>query len=470
MKSLKKIVLIVAVFCLSQNLVAQGEGLFKAKCSACHMLEKNSTGPNLKGVKQKWIDAGEQEQLYKWVENSVGLIATGSSKMANAIKDYSPSAMSAQQVTKEEVDQILDFVDSYVKVETVAPTSVATDGTSDVPVNLKPNYKDNLDLFYWLLVGILIQLIAILVISNSIQTLVKSDYFKKRLSDKSSGLLKAIIVIITFGFIASQNSSFALQFTAPGESVAEPTLWLLVEKSDLYFLIAINVILMGIIIYLRNMFKNFLSMVKTEKEIAKEVPVAKKINKVLTDAVPIEEESKIMLHHEYDGIRELDNNLPPWWVWGFVATVIFAIYYMVDYHVLGTSDLQIKAYEKDMKQSEKDVKAYLSKMAMNVDETNATIMTAASDISAGKSIFQTNCVTCHNPNGEGNIGPNLTDKAWIYGFDVKDVYKTIKLGAPNGMPEHASKLNPIQIQQVSSFVLQLKEAAGKEAQGTIIEK
>jgi cytochrome c oxidase cbb3-type subunit 3 len=364
----------------------------------------------------------------------------------------------------------LDFVDSYVKVETVAPTSVVTDGTSDVPVNLKPNYKDNLDLFYWLLVGILIQLIAILVISNSIQTLVKSDYFKKRLNDKSSGLLKAIIVIITFGFIASQNSSFALQFTAPGESVAEPTLWLLVEKSDLYFLIAINVILMGIIIYLRNMFKNFLSMVKTEKEIANEVPVTKKINKVLTDAVPIEEESKIMLHHEYDGIRELDNNLPPWWVWGFVATVVFAIYYMVDYHVLGTSDLQIKAYEKDMKQSEKDVKAYLSKMAMNVDETNATIMTAASDISAGKSIFQTNCVTCHNPNGEGNIGPNLTDKAWIYGFDVKDVYKTIKLGTANGMPEHASKLNPIQIQQVSSFVLQLKEAAGKEAQGTIIEK
>lgn len=466
MKSLRKILIVAAIFSLSQNLVAQGEGLFKAKCSACHMLEKNSTGPNLKGVKQKWIDAGEQEQLYKWVQNSVGVIASGASKMANAIKDYSPSAMTAQQVTNEEVDQILDFVDTYVATPPPPPIG----DKAEVEVTYKPNYQDNLDLFYWLLLGIFIQLIAILVISNSIQTLVKSDYFKKRLNDKNSGILKAVMLIITFGFIASQNSSLALQFTSPGESINEPTLWLLVEKSDLYFLIAINIILLGIIIYLRNMFKSFLSMVKTKKEIAKEVPVTKKINKLLTDVVPIEEESKIMLHHEYDGIRELDNNLPPWWVWGFVATIVFSIYYMVDYHVLGTSDLQIKAYEKDIKKSEKEVKAYLSKMAMNVDETNATIMTAASDISAGKSIFQTNCVTCHNPNGEGNIGPNLTDKSWIYGFDVKEVYKTIKLGAPNGMPEHASKLNPIQIQQVSSFVLQLKETAGKEAQGTIIEK
>jgi cytochrome c oxidase cbb3-type subunit III len=466
MKSLRKILIVAAIFSISQNLVAQGEGLFKSKCGACHILEKNSTGPNLKGVKQKWIDADEQEQLYKWVQNSVGVIASGKSTMANAIKDFSPSVMTAQQVTNEEVDQILDFVDSYVAPPPPPPAGEKV----GVEVTYKPNYQDNLDLFYWLLLGIFIQLIAILVISNSIQTLVKSDYFKKRLNDKNSGILKAIFLIITFGLIATQNSTFALQFTSPGESINEPTLWLLVEKSDLYFLIAINIILLGIIIYLRNMFKNFLSMVKTKKEIEKEVPVTKKINQLLTDVVPIEEESKIMLHHEYDGIRELDNNLPPWWVWGFVATVVFAIYYMVDYHVLGTSDLQIKAYEKDIKKSEREVKAYLSKMAMNVDETNATIMTASSDISAGKSIFQTNCVTCHNPNGEGNIGPNLTDKSWIYGFDIKEVYKTIKLGAPNGMPEHASKLNPIQIQQVSSFVLQLKETKGKDPEGTIIEK
>lgn len=468
MRSLQKIWLLIAVFCFIQNAKAQGEQLFKAKCNTCHMLEKNSTGPNLKGVKQKWIDAGEGELLYDWISNSTGLIASGKSQMANAIKDFSPSAMTPQTTTKEEVDAILDFVDTYSPPPPppVAPTA---DGKTENVV-YTPNYEDNLNLFYWLLGGIFIQLLAILIISNSIQSLVKSDYFQKRLNNKNNGILKVILIIISFGFISSQNLSHALSFTAPGESTDAPTLWLLVESSDLYFLIAINAILLGIIIYLRNMFKNFLRMVKTEKEIAKEVPAMKKINQILTDVVPIEQEERIMLHHEYDGIRELDNNLPPWWVWGFFATIVFAIIYLFNYHILKTSDLQIKAYDKEIKKSEKEVKAYLAKMAMNVDETNATVLTSSSDISAGKSLFQTNCVTCHNPNGEGNIGPNLTDKTWIYGFDVKDVFKTIKLGTANGMPEHNSKLNPIQIQQVSSYVLQLKETKGKEAQGTFIEK
>ncbi len=466
MKTRKKILLLLAVFCFTQNISAQGEQLFKAKCSVCHILDKNSTGPNLKGVKQKWNDAGEGEMLYDWVKNSVGLIATGKSKMATAIKDFNASAMTPQEVTNADVDAILDFVDTYAPPVIVEPP---TGDPAAAEVKYKPNYKDNLDLFYWLLFGIFVQLIAILIISNTIISLVKSDYFKNRLSEKGGNILKAIVVILTFGFIATQNTSLALEFSSPGEKT-DTNLWLLVESSDIYFLIVINVILLFILVYLRSMFKNFLSMVKTEKEIAKEIPVTKKINAILTDAVPIEEESRIMLHHEYDGIRELDNNLPPWWVWMFVATIIFAVVYLFNYHVLGTSDLQIKAYEKEMKKSEREVQAYLSKMAMNVDETNATVLTEASDISAGKSIFQTNCVTCHNPNGEGNIGPNLTDKSWIYGFDVKDVFKTIKLGTANGMPEHNSKLNPIQIQQVASFVLQLKETKGKEAQGTIIEK
>jgi cytochrome c oxidase cbb3-type subunit 3 len=176
------------------------------------------------------------------------------------------------------------------------------------------------------------------------------------------------------------------------------------------------------------------------------------------------------MHHEYDGIKELDNNLPPWWVWMFFATMIFAVVYLLNYHVFKTGDLQVTAYEKEIKRSEKEVKAYLSKMSMNVDETNATLMTDAADLAKGKAIFETNCVTCHNPKGEGNIGPNLTDKNWIYGYDIKEVFKTIKTGTPNGMPEHNSKFNPVQIQQVASFVISLPSAKGKDPQGEIIEK
>ena len=220
------------------------------------------------------------------------------------------------------------------------------------------------------------------------------------------------------------------------------------------------------------MFNRLVGLIKTEKEKEKAVVAAplKKINQVLTDVVPIEEEYKILLDHEYDGIRELDNNLPPWWVWGFFATIVFAIIYLFNFHIFETGDLQYKAYDKEMKKADAEVKAYLSKMAMNVDESNVTLLTDKSEIAKGKALFDANCVACHNPKGEGNIGPNLTDKNWIYGFDIKEVFKTIKLGTANGMPEHNSKFNPIQLQQVASYVLNLPEAKGKAPQGDIIKK
>lgn len=215
-----------------------------------------------------------------------------------------------------------------------------------------------------------------------------------------------------------------------------------------------------------------MDLVKTEQEktvIAKPKRL-KKINHVLTDVVPIEQEHKILMDHEYDGIQELDNNLPPWWVWMFYATIVFAVVYLFNYHILKTGDLQYQAYDKEIKQADAQVKAYLEANAMNVDETTVTLMTDAAELGKGKALFETNCVTCHNPKGEGNIGPNLTDKNWIYGFDIKEVFKTVKTGTPNGMPEHGSKFNPVQIQQVVSFVLSLPEAKGKAPQGEIIEK
>jgi cytochrome c oxidase cbb3-type subunit 3 len=214
------------------------------------------------------------------------------------------------------------------------------------------------------------------------------------------------------------------------------------------------------------MFRDFMVMARPEKAVEAPAKEAmKKINTLLTDAVAIEEEHTILMHHEYDGIRELDNNLPPWWVWGFFATIVFAVVYLFNYHIFQTSDLQIKAYDKEMVQAKKDIDAYLAKMAMNVDENTATKLTDAGAISSGKSIFEANCVACHNPKAEGNIGPNLTDDYWIYGPDIKDLFKTIKNGTPNGMPEHASKLNPVQIQQVGSFILSLPFTKGKAPDG-----
>ena len=473
---IKATVLIGITFGTITTQAQDGQALFKSKCNTCHLLDKASTGPMLKGVKQKWTDAGEAEMLYQWVQNSTGLIGTGKSKMANEIKGFSPMEMPAQQVTNEEIDAILSYVDNP-PAEPLTATTTTSDTSVPVEVKMKPNYKENLSTFYLLIGTIAGLLITIIILSQSILNLVKSDYFKNRLAAKKDkedkgGLTTSVLsILLIVGTIMLSNSSFALTFSAPGEST-EPTPWLKVENSDIYFLVVINIILLGIIVYLKSMFNKLVALVKTEKQKEKEVVAAplKKINQVLTDVVPIEEEYKILLDHEYDGIRELDNNLPPWWVWGFFATIVFAIIYLFNYHIFETGDLQYKAYEKEMKKADAEVKAYLSKMAMNVDETNVTLLTEGGEIAKGKALFDANCVACHNSKGEGNIGPNLTDKNWIYGFDIKEVFKTIKLGTANGMPEHNSKFNPIQLQQVASYVLNLSETKGKAPQGDIVEK
>jgi cytochrome c oxidase cbb3-type subunit III len=443
-----------------------GESLFKAKCGVCHIVDKNSTGPVLKGVKQKWEDAGESNLLYDWVRNAEGMIASGKSQMANAIKDFSPSSMTPQDVSNEEIDAIFDYVDNYVKP--VATTTIP--GSTGENVIIVPDYKENLNLFYWLLALMFILLIAIIIVSNAIITLVKSDYFKGKIQNQKENKnipTSVIALLVTFGAMVYHSSANALSFTQPGTS-PDGTEWLLVEKTDLFILLSINVILLMVLLYLRRMFKTFMEMIRPPQEEKISPSIFEQWNQALTDAVPMEKENEILMDHEYDGIRELDNNLPPWWVWGFFATVVFAVVYLANYHVFKTGDLQEEAYKKEMISAEIEIQAYLDKMAMNVDENSATLMTNSSDLKVGAKLFEVNCVTCHNPKGEGGIGPNLTDQNWIYGYDMKTIFRTIKLGTPNGMPEHTSKLNPIEIQQVSSYLLSLPYTQGKDPEGDII--
>lgn len=445
-----------------------GANLFKSRCNTCHMVDKNSTGPKLQGVKQKWTDAGEGENLYKWVHNSTELIGSGKSALAKEISGFSPTAMPAQTLSNEEIDAVFSYIDSYVAP--VENTSVVADTAVVTEPALATDYKGNLSIFNWLMVLTFILILAIIVMAGTLMTLMKSDYFKNKLKALSSNS-NLLILIITTGALFMSNNAHALQFVGPGEGEKDGP-WLLVETTDLLAILVIDVILVVVVMYLRHLFNQMLAMVKP-KAVKEEVPVVssfKKVNQVLTDAVPIEEEHKILLEHEYDGIQELDNNLPPWWVWGFYATIVFSFIYLFNYHIFGVSDLQIKAYDKEMKVAEKEVQAYLKKMAMDVDETSATLLTESSDLAEGASIFAANCVACHKSQGEGEIGPNLTDKNWIYGYDIKEVFKTVKYGTANGMPEHSSKFNPVQIQQVASYVLSLPETAGKAAQGDIIEK
>ncbi|MFM6948158.1 MAG: cbb3-type cytochrome c oxidase N-terminal domain-containing protein [Aquirufa sp.] len=185
---------------------------------------------------------------------------------------------------------------------------------------------------------------------------------------------------------------------------------------------------------------------------------------------PIEEEKDLAMEHQYDGIVELDNPTPPWFMYLFYLTILFGIIYGINYHVLQDGNLQDAEYKEEVTIAEKAREAYMKKFANSVNEDNVTALTAAKDITEGSEIYKTNCVACHGDKGQGGVGPNLTDNFWLHGGNVKALFHTITNGVPEkGMIAWNKTLNPIQIQKVSSFILSIKgtnPAGAKEPQGT----
>ena len=160
-----------------------------------------------------------------------------------------------------------------------------------------------------------------------------------------------------------------------------------------------------------------------------------------------------LLDHDYDGIREFDNDLPPWWKMGFYFTIVFAFAYVGYYHFTTKGQLQVAEYETEMRQAALLVSA-------GADDPNKLTtylaLTTPADLSSGKSIFATNCAPCHGQNAEGKVGPNLTDDYWLHGGELNHVYKTIKFGIPSkGMVAWKGKLSGKQILQVTSYALSL---------------
>ncbi len=194
----------------------------------------------------------------------------------------------------------------------------------------------------------------------------------------------------------------------------------------------------------------------TETEAPSYPSPIKRFLHMITQTVPLTEESKILMDHEYDGIRELNNKLPPWFVALFYATIIFAVVYMVNYHVLGDGNVMENEYMEEVNQAKME-QQLLTKSSSSVDEESVTLLNDDASIAEGKNIFLKNCVACHGQNGEGLIGPNFTDDYWIHGGGIKNVFHTIKYGVPaKGMISWKAQLSPNQMQQVGSYILSLR--------------
>ena len=190
----------------------------------------------------------------------------------------------------------------------------------------------------------------------------------------------------------------------------------------------------------------------------------KNLLKSLTRTQPIENEGQLLLEHDYDGIKELDNTLPPWWVYLFYGCIVFSAVYLIRFEIMG-GDNQEMELKKEMAQAKIDVAEYMKTAPDLMDEKSVTLLTDAASLAEGKTIFTTNCVACHRADGGGNIGPNLTDNHWILGGGIKNVFHTITNGGRDGKGMIAWKatLKPKEIQKVASYVLSLQGSNPKDA-------
>jgi cytochrome c oxidase cbb3-type subunit 3 len=167
------------------------------------------------------------------------------------------------------------------------------------------------------------------------------------------------------------------------------------------------------------------------------------------------EKDPLLLDHEYDGIGELDNKLPRWWVWLFNFSIVFAVLYMIHYHVLGKGRLMAAEYAAEMEVGEKIKQAALARF-----EAEMTTLTPSPDavvLAEGKALYINLCAPCHREDGGGLVGPNLTDDYWIHGGDFKDTLRIIYNGVPEkGMITWKTMLKPREMHAAASYIYTLR--------------
>ena len=164
----------------------------------------------------------------------------------------------------------------------------------------------------------------------------------------------------------------------------------------------------------------------------------------------------LLLDHEYDGIRELDNKLPRWWVWLFYMTILFAVVYLFRYHVLGNGRMMEAEYKEEMRIGN----ALKARAMTDFENSMTTAMQPSSDpfvLAKGKDTFSKLCAPCHRADGGGLVGPNLCDDYWIHGSNFVDNVRTIWNGVPSkGMVTWKNSLKPQDVMEVASYIYTLR--------------
>jgi cytochrome c oxidase cbb3-type subunit 3 len=315
------------------------------------------------------------------------------------------------------------------------------------------------DLMQFFLLAIIAVFGIVIFRMAQVVTLLSKQLIEK---DKAKSTSKLTSILLLLGaFTLLSNGAFAQEATVTTETSLS---FAGVSGVNMYVLVAALVVEIFAIFYLGSLINSLHKRVFDIK--VEETKSVKKSllpswwhdldKKVLTQAIPVEREADILLDHDYDGIKELDNALPPWWKYGFYITIVVAFIYIIAYHVTGTGMNPTQEYAAQMEDARIAKEKYDAENKDKVDEANLPMADAAG-IEKGRAIFKENCVACHGQLGEGGAGPNLTDDYWIHKGSLNDVYASIKNGYPDkGMQSWIIKFNPKEISQIASFIKTLK--------------
>ncbi|MCB0784044.1 MAG: hypothetical protein KDC02_07450, partial [Flavobacteriales bacterium] len=266
-----------------------------------------------------------------------------------------------------------------------APLAMAAQDAAPAVAGSGPAMETN-----YLLLGVaVLQVIIILALSSIMRNLGgNGSAWARRMAVKRAA---AGAVVLAF-----------LAWPAEASAAVPGTMFLVTTATLFWMLISANLILFVVLLaqlnVLRGMVRTLSGREEEELALAKEAEepsFADTILHKLTQAVDVEHEEDVLMHHEYDGIRELNNVLPPWWLWLFYGTIIWGVVYLVNVHILGVMPLQAEEYEQEMAQAKEDVAAYLAQFSNLVDESNVTVATDEATLASGESIYKQFCVACH---------------------------------------------------------------------------
>ena len=304
----------------------------------------------------------------------------------------------------------------------------------------------------------LVLLFVIGMLANTVSQLsnVLRDRFRKERNEK--GIVKTILLLAALSLSTMQVFAGDAAKTAKPVAKAASNFISGIPVNDFYAIMSVIAIellvIFMLVIYIKMLLRAISNKLEAEPKALPKVERSWFWDK-FNAAVPIEKEKDLLLDHDYDGIQELDNSLPPWWKYGFYLTIIVACIYFYRYHVSHDGPSPREEYAEEMRQGEEDKAAYLLLSGNNIDENTVTMLTDAGELAAGKETFIKNCAPCHLADGGGLVGPNLTDEYWLHGGSIKDIFKTIKYGwQDKGMKSWKDDFSAKQIQQLASFINQ----------------